>query len=185
MTMSEASQPMLWPETELPSTSSAGASRAKTLVELEIAPALAASDPASGGSSPVSLASYDPDSQSWKTSQRCLMTGWTSFSGAFPRSGMMRSGRLYPRAPWVHHTCDSECSLWPTPTASMDGRGFGIPLNKKTGRYKQSTILRVHALVHEHGWRIHPRFTEALMDFPSAWTEIEPLAMRSTGRLRK
>jgi hypothetical protein len=55
----------------------------------------------------------------------------------------------------------------------MDGRGFGIPLHKNTGRYKQSTVSRVHALVFEHGWRIHPDFTEALMDFPTGWTEIE------------
>jgi hypothetical protein len=72
------------------------------------------------------------------------------------------------------HTCDSECSLWPTPTASMDGRGFGIPLHNRSGRYRQSTISRVHALVGEHGWRIHPHFTEALMALPLGWTAIEP-----------
>lgn len=42
-----------------------------------------------------------------------------------------------------------------------------------TGRYKRSTVLRVHALVKEHGWRIHPNFTEALMGFPSGWSAIE------------
>jgi hypothetical protein len=56
----------------------------------------------------------------------------------------------------------------------MDGRGFGIPLHTNTGRYKLSTILRVHGLVKEHGWRIHPRFTEALMDFPTGWSAITP-----------
>ena len=55
----------------------------------------------------------------------------------------------------------------------MDGRGFGIPLHKKTGRYKESTVSRVHALVFEHGWRIHPNFTEALMGFPMDHTETE------------
>jgi len=56
----------------------------------------------------------------------------------------------------------------------MDGRGFGIPLHVRTGRYKKSTVLRTRALVLEHGWRIHPRFTEALMGFPTGWTEITP-----------
>jgi hypothetical protein len=56
----------------------------------------------------------------------------------------------------------------------MDGRGFGIPLHERSRRYKRATVSRVHALVHEHGWRIHPRFTEALMGFPMGHTEIEP-----------
>jgi hypothetical protein len=55
----------------------------------------------------------------------------------------------------------------------MDGRGFGISSRDK-GRYRQSIVSRVRALVGEHGWRIHPRFTEALMGFPAGWTEIEP-----------
>jgi hypothetical protein len=55
----------------------------------------------------------------------------------------------------------------------MDGRGFGIPLHENTGRYKVSTVKRVHELVIEHGWRIHPDFTEALMGFPAGWSEIE------------
>jgi hypothetical protein len=56
----------------------------------------------------------------------------------------------------------------------MDGRGFGIPLHERSGRYKLETVLRVQGLVNEHGWRIHPRFTEALMGFPSGWSEIAP-----------
>lgn len=56
----------------------------------------------------------------------------------------------------------------------MDGRGFGIPLHENADRYRLSTVRRVHALIGEHGWRIHPRFTEALMGFPSEWTAIEP-----------
>jgi hypothetical protein len=67
----------------------------------------------------------------------------------------------------------------------MDGRGFGIPLHERTGRYKNSTVLRVHALVGEHGWRIHPRFTETLMGFPLGWSEIEPLATPSSRKSRK
>jgi hypothetical protein len=67
----------------------------------------------------------------------------------------------------------------------MDGRGFGIPRHTRTGRYRQSTVLRVHALVGEHGWRIHPNFTEALMGFPTDWTEIEPSATPSSRKSRK
>jgi hypothetical protein len=56
----------------------------------------------------------------------------------------------------------------------MDGRGFGIPLHDRSGRYKASTVRRIQALVAEHGWRIHPRFTEALMGLPMDHSAIEP-----------
>lgn len=177
----EPSQATLFAETELPSISSAEGSHVKTSRALELALALLANGRGSGLNLPVSLASYDRASSSWKTWQRSLIeTGqWASFSEPWPTSGMMRSGQLYPLAPWASHMCDSECSLWPTPTASMDGRGFGIPLHDRTGRYKKSTVSRVHALVRRHGWRIHPNFTEALMGFPMDHTAIEPLEIRS------
>jgi len=167
------------------STSSAVGSRAKTLVSPAAALALMGSDQGFGGRSSVSLANYDRNTRSWRTSQRSLLEEWTPFVETWPTAGMTRSGLLFRRAPWVHHTCDGECSSWPTPTASMDGRGFGIPLHSKAGRYKQSTISRVHALVGEHGWKIHPHFTEALMGFPIGWTEIEPSATPSPLRSLK
>ena len=131
------------------------------------------------------LAQYDPNSHSWKTSQLCLNGEWETFSETWPESGTTRSGQLFQRAPWVPHMCDDECSLWPTPTASMDGRGFGIPLHARGGRYKRTTVRRVQEMVGEHGWRIHPNFTEALMGFPLEWTAIEQSEMRSFQTSRK
>ncbi len=161
-------------QTELELTSSAEASPVKTCPEPDTVVASLAKDRDCGETSAGSLANYDPATQSWRTSQRCLIEKWEPFLGTWPQSGMTRSGQLFPLAPLVRHTCDSECSLWPTPTASMDGRGFGIPLHERTGRYRKSTVLRVHALVGAHGWRIHPNFTETLMGLPLGWTEIEP-----------
>jgi len=58
----------------------------------------------------------------------------------------------------------------------MDKRGFGIPLHhNNTGRYNSSTVARIQALVTQHGWRIHPRFTEALMGLPIGWSGTESL----------
>lgn len=166
-------------------TSLPEASPAKTSVGQAREMALAVNDPASGENTRGWLASYDPVTSSWRTSQRSLQGEWELLSETWPDSGMTRNGRLFLRAPWVRHTCDDECSLWPTPTASMDGRGFGIPLHNETGRYKASTVSRVHDLVFEHGWRIHPRFTEALMGYPTGWTEIAPMATQSSRTLRK
>ena len=92
---------------------------------------------------------------------------------AFLTSGTMQSGTLYRMRRWDCHTCDDECSLWPTPTASMDGRGFGIPLHENTGLLQTLDRFKSARLVKEHGWRIHPNFTEALMGFPTGWSAIE------------
>jgi DNA (cytosine-5)-methyltransferase 1 len=58
---------------------------------------------------------YDPDSQLWKMSG-CLFTGdYAKSSGPLPKSGMMRSGRIYGQATWVRRTGGKESGLWPTP----------------------------------------------------------------------
>ena len=51
-----------------------------------------------------SLASFDPDTLSWRTSQRCLLEEWVRFSGRWPRSGMTRSGTLFQLRPLVRRT---------------------------------------------------------------------------------
>ena len=123
---------------------------------------------------PESFAAYDQVTSLWRTSQFCLNGELAEFLGTWPESGSMLLGKCYRRAPSVPHIHDGDCSLWPTPTASMDGRGFGIPLHNRTGRYKQATVRRVQELVGKHGWRIHPNFTEALMGFPLDASAIAP-----------
>jgi hypothetical protein len=172
-------------QTELALMQSPAASHAKTFLEPETVLGSLARDRDFGLNTLASLASFDLSTSSWRTSQLSLNGEWTLFAETWPASGMMRNGHLFQHVPLVRHTCDSECSLWPTPTASMDGRGFGIPMHDKTGRYKQSTVTRVQELVRENGWRIHPNFTEALMDFPMGWTEIEGSETPSRQRSRK
>lgn len=155
------------------------ASHARTSATPDMVPALMESAAGCSMSSRESLASWDRTSLCWRTSQRCLLEEWARYSEPFPISGSMRNGQVFPRAPWALHTCDTECSLWPTPTASMDGRGFGIPLHKRSGRYRQEIVLRVQELVTANGWRIHPHFTETLMGLPLGWTEIEPSETQS------
>ena len=85
--------------------------------------ALMASAAAYGLSTPVLLAKYDPDSQSWRTSQRCFITGLAEFLETWPRSGMMRNGTAYQLPPLVRLTGGTGFGLLPThsiptPTAS-------------------------------------------------------------------
>ena len=98
--MSEPSTLPLFNETELPRTSSAAASPAKTLATMKV------SDLVSGRNTRASLATFDPSDSSWRTSQACLVSGWEEFSETWPRSGMMLSGIVYPLDPSAPHIRD-------------------------------------------------------------------------------
>lgn len=102
---------------ELPSMRSAAGSPARTSATLAGRLALRVSEAVYGQSMPASLANYDPVSSSWRTSQRCLVEGWTVFSETWPRSGMMRSGIAYQLAPLAPLISGTGSGLWPTPSA--------------------------------------------------------------------
>ncbi len=63
------------------------------------------------------LARYDPDTLSWKTSQRCFFEDYQTFSETWPRSGTMRNGIAYRLPTLAHLTVEIESGFWPTPTA--------------------------------------------------------------------
>lgn len=107
---------------ESESMSSVAGSPARTSVLQELDLALLASDPDCGASTPDLLASYDPDSSSWRTSQLCLEGGLAKFSETWPRSGLMRSGTAYRLPPLVPLTAGTESGLWPTPMLPNGGR---------------------------------------------------------------
>jgi hypothetical protein len=88
-----------------------------------------ASGQAYGRKSRGSLATYNHDSSSWRTSQRCLDGEWEEFSGTWPRSGTMQNGNAYRRRPLVRITDAieySSLSIVPTPSA-CDHKGSGRP----------------------------------------------------------
>src|SRR5690349_6082223 len=91
----ENSQQTFLDETVFPLTSYAEGSRARTSVSPDRATAWMASVRGYGRKSGVLLANYDQSSSSWKTFQRCLETGWESYSETWPRSGLMQSGTAY------------------------------------------------------------------------------------------
>ena len=120
---------------------------------------------------PVSFAWYDPVTSSWRTSQLSLLPDEPSEWSlpTWPRSGSMRTGECYPRAPWVHHTHETACSLWPTPTAAMGTHGWGLTHTGRT-RYRSSTTSRVHgAIESSRHWRPPILMIETLMGLPAGW----------------
>ena len=94
------------------SISSAEVSRARTSAAQGEGSALSAESGADCGESMHgSFARFDRATASWKTAQCLLLGGLESFSGTWPRSGMMRRGRCYPPAIVAHR---------------MNGRGCGL-----------------------------------------------------------
>lgn len=77
-----------------------------------------------GPSTHDSLASFDPDTSSWRTSQLSLLGGLDEFSETWPRSGMTRNGTAYQRVPLAPLTGGIASGLWRTPQArGGDRRG--------------------------------------------------------------
>ena len=126
---------------ELPSMSSAAGSLAKTSASQERALASQVNEAGCSTRSLVLLANWDHASSSWRTSERCFLEGWMSFSERWPRSGMMRNGIAYQLPTLVHLTDGTESGLWPTPDTaqgrdpkpeSIECRGSSL-YSKKTG----------------------------------------------------
>ncbi len=74
-----------------------------------------------GSSMPASLASYDLDTRSWRTSERYLFEDLTQFWDRLPKSGTMRNGKIYAPPMSAPHEGNGS-GLWPTPTV-QDGNG--------------------------------------------------------------
>jgi hypothetical protein len=136
------------PQATTPSTSSAAASHARTSASPVREPDSLERGPVFGMSSLGSLASYDPATSLWRTSQLSLLEEWEPFSETFPRSGMTRSGTLFRLQPLVRPTAEIESGLWRTPSASEPGvkaerltsrepGGQARHYDKETGRLAQ------------------------------------------------
>lgn len=114
------------PSSEEPTSSrltfSAEDSRARTCPSPEKEPGSTGPALVFGPSSLDSLASFDPDTSSWRTSQLCLDGDLAVFSETFPRSGMTRNGTVYRRQPLVPLTGGTASGLLPTPVARDDGK---------------------------------------------------------------
>lgn len=186
------SQPMLFGETELPLTSSVAGSRAKTLAVQDLCSVWKASEAYYGKKSPVLLANLDPDLSSWKTSQGCLVSGWETFSGGWPRSGMMRSGTVYRLQPLEPPTNGIASGLLPTPRKGMRPRPClkefqalrdGLPVAFERLEAVLFAVMRVSP---RSGLMVSPRFVERMMGFPIHWssTGLWPSVTLSSRRSR-
>ena len=103
--------------TSNPLTLSAEASPAKTSATLAKELASRVLEAAFGLSTLESFASFDPDSSSWKTLQRCVLEDSELYSETWPHSGMIQFGRAYELPTLERHTEENASSSWLTPRA--------------------------------------------------------------------
>ena len=128
MTMSEKSQQISFFEMESDRTSLQADSHVRTSQSQENRLELLAKDQAYGQNSPELLAKYNPNTQSWKTSQLSFLEtaedGLEEFLETWPRSGMTVNGTAYqlPRlAPTITEIGSGLLPtprIWPTPMSS-------------------------------------------------------------------
>ncbi len=123
------------------------------------------------------LTSYDHDTQSWRTSELSLFGGLPEYSGRLPRSGMMRSGKIYEQATWVRRTEGNVSGLLPTPTAianqdapSMQKHPGCRRLMFPTPTANRRSGLQSHGVNVVSG-QLSADWVDLLQGYPRGWTD--------------
>jgi hypothetical protein len=184
MTMSEPSPPIVSEQMELDGlTLSQGVSLAKTYHRRAAEQELRARVPVYGLKFAAWLASFDPDTQLWKTSGGSLLgqmmhpgDGSEEFSGTWPRSGMTRNGIAYQLPQLVPNTIGREFGLLPTPikTDGFTIKQFsaGTQLKAELNGYQPRFWGRLVA----NGFTLEEvcQTYERMMGFPPRHTDLPP-----------
>ena len=174
MTTLDNSQQSDWLQTELESMSLQEGSPAKTSQPQGDKQALMASEVDCGVKSPVLLASYNPDTRSWKTSQTSLVAtgddGLDEFLETWPRSGMTRNGIAYQLPRLAPTITEIGSGYWPTPTANEDAAG--TPKGKMQAMLGNHPSLRGNTPEEWARGTLNPVWVEWLMGFPIGHTDL-------------
>lgn len=189
MKMSEPLQQTFWQETELPLMSSRVGFHARTLALPENSAAWAKEpDQDFGPKLSDLLASYDRNTSSWRTLQRCFLAqaegqadGLAEYSETWPNAGWMQNGATYRHGLWDTLMAESVSGLWPTPNKN-DGRGFyrlshrSAKLRSSAGTKRQLHWMHRAVLMQDQSgdWTANPSLSLELMGFPTSWLDLEP-----------
>lgn len=129
-----------------------------------------------GQNTRASFASFDPDTSSWKTSQRCLVGGWVEFSETWPRAGTMRRGTVYQLPPSAPLTAVTGSFWLPTPTVSTQW-------SNRSCSAGAATRLTLHGMARQGMWPdldhtaktgpLSPAWVECVMGFPVGFTDLD------------
>ncbi len=111
-----------------------GASRARTFPSPARAQGSMVSDPGYGAKWRASLATFDPDTRSWRTAQQSLLGGSDESSVTWPRSGMTVAGQCSELPTLGLRTSAIVSGLWPTPTCPNGGRSVAHVTDWRSSR---------------------------------------------------
>ena len=114
------------------------------------------------------LASFDPDTCSWKTCQQSLVTDSEPYSQTWPRWGMTHGGFAYAHPMSERRITGIGGGYWPTPTVA-DTRGQ---------RHQKSEYYDLrHWWMDNVGGLLDPSLPQWLMGFPTDWASLEVTEM--------
>lgn len=133
--------------------------------------------PGSGGNIGDSFGTYDPATQSWKTSEPSLFEDLPMYWDRLPRSGMMRNGKIYGLPMSARPIAENESGLWPTPTKSDAKAHRNNPdvLASCWGKDYQQRVNYKYA--HDFGMNPSSQVWGWLMGYPLNWSKLKDTAI--------
>lgn len=117
-----------------------------------------------------SLAWWEPDTSSWKTSQGSVLTDWEPYLESWPRMGVLANGRVFQLPILELGTFAIVGGLFPTPTAT---EWKGASRNRFIGSPHWRGVRTSESLrcSETDPPLVHPSYAEALMGYPAGWTD--------------
>lgn len=116
----------------------------------------------------------DLDTSSLKTVQLCLFEDLNKSYATFPKSGMMRNGKLYQTSLLDTHTREKDYTLLPTPTKS-DHKATFANIEPLTRYLESGHQIRLMDILCQKGFEKWQRvmLLEMVMGFDIGHTELE------------
>lgn len=142
-----------------PSILSMVGSRAKTFPWQDAEKVWAASEAGFSLRSLGLLATYDPGSSSWRTSQRLLFEAQNELLGSFAASGMTLDGGFYPLRTWARTTKGKGGGYWRTPDTGSGGASGLLKKGIKTRKSGAAITIRLVDQVNNPKMRPTPAST--------------------------
>ena len=130
----------------------------------------------SGHTSDASLATWNPEDSSWRTSQASFWEESSPYSESWPKTGTTRCGQLFALQTLEPHIAASASSFWPTATqdsVSQRSKRYaqgGMPLSAEVVNWPTATANRATRSNHHKGFR-NLEETSEMWDTPDTMPE--------------